>query len=147
MPAIIQSHVVVELVGNSPEIPGYWATYEGGALTRERENAWDGGGGYDILLGRPTAEDITVTRPYDPVRDNGWLNTLRLNIMAGNVVEYTVNKQAITAGVNWSPIGLPETHPRCPVLTVRTTPITHGSDATAATIEIVLATKGPFNTL
>lgn len=145
MPAIIQSNVVVKLEGTGPTIPGYWATYEGGALTRERENSWDGGGGYDILVGRPTAEDITVTRPFDPIRDETWLNELRRNIMAGNVVEYTVNKQPITAGVNWTPVGLPEVHPRCPVLTVRTTPVTHGGDATAATVEIVLATKGPSN--
>lgn len=145
MPAIIQSNVVVKLEGGSPAISGYWSTYEGGALTMERENSWDGGGGYDILVGRPTAEDITITRPYNPTRDDPWLNTLRRNIMNGIRVTYTVKKQPITPGVNWTPIGNGETHANCPVITVRTTGVTHGADATAATIEMVLATKGPSN--
>jgi hypothetical protein len=145
MVAITQSNIIVTLNGGSPAIPGYWATYEGGALTRERENSYDGGAGYHILLGRPTAEDITITRTYDPARDDTWLNQLRRNIMAGERCEYNVTKQRITPSVNWVHTGTPEVHPNCPVLTVRTTPITHGPEATAATIELVLATKGPRN--
>lgn len=141
MGKVLQSKFRVSLTGGTPNIPGFWATFEGGALTRERVNAYDGGGGYDVLTGRATAEDITITRNYDPALDDGWLRQMRRNIMNGHEVKYNVSKQAV--GANNASIGKPETYVGCPVLTVRTTPTADGSDATPAVIELVLGTKGP----
>lgn len=144
MAKVIASNISVKLNGGSPAIPGTWATSDGGGVTRERENSWDGGGTYDILVGKATAEDITVTRPYDQIVDDGWLNQLRRNMANGDPCEYSVAKQPL--GLRNSPIGKGEVHPNCPVLSVRTYQSAAGAEAAAATIEIVLASKGPRNT-
>lgn len=143
MAKMLQSNFRATLSGGSPQIPGYWATSEGGALTREIGVAWDGGAGYDLLPAKTTAEDITLTRPYDPVVDDGWLAQLRRNMDAGEVCAYSVSKRAM--GARNVAIGRPEVHANCPVRTVRTSSVAAGSEATPATIELVLATKGPVN--
>lgn len=143
MGKLLQSQQLVTLSGGSPNIPGSWASSEGGALTREVGLAWDGGGRYDLLPGKTTAEDITLTRPYDPVVDDGWLNQLRRNMDAGELCAYNVSKRAL--GARNVAVGRPEVHANCPVKTVRTTPVQHGAEANPATIELVLATKGPVN--
>lgn len=143
MSKLLQSQYRVTLTGGRPSIPGTWATSEGGALTREIGLAWEGGGGYDLLPGKTTAEDITITRPYDPVLDDGWLNQLRRNMDAGEPCQYNVSIRA--QGARNVAIGKPEVHANCPVRTVRTSPTTAGSEANPAVIELVLATKGPVN--
>lgn len=143
MSKVLQSQYRVTLTGTAPSIPGTWATLEGGALTREIGLAWDGGGGYDLLPGKTTADDITITRPYDPVIDDGWLNTLRRNMAQGQVCAYEVSKRALGAGD--IAVGAPEVHANCPVRTVRTASTAAGSEATPAMIELVLATRGPTN--
>jgi len=143
MAKVLQSKFRVTLTGGSPNIPGTWATFEGGSVVREVAAVWDGGGSYDLIPGRTTAEDITITRPFDPDTDQGWINQLRRNMANGEVAKYNVSKQA--TGANNASVGKPETFPGCVVREVRTTPTAAGSEATAATVEIVLATKGPAN--
>jgi len=141
MSKMLQSAFRVQLTGGDPQISGFWASSEGGAMTREIGLAWDGGGTYDLLPGKVTAEDITITRPYDDTVDKEWLKNLRAKMAAGEVCAYGVTKYAV--GTNGVTLGDEENHTNCPVRTVRTTPTAMGSEANPATIEIVLATKGP----
>lgn len=120
-----------------------WATSDGGGVTRERENAWDGGGTYDILVGKATAEDLTLTRPYEYDKDDTWLDNLRREMLRGNPCTYNVAKQAY--GVGDAAVGKAEVHANCPVVSVRTFQAAAGPEATATTVELVLATKGPAN--
>jgi hypothetical protein len=52
-------------------IDGFWATKEGGGVTAENTKVYDGGSlKPEIITNPPTAEDVTVTRPYDVDRDH-----------------------------------------------------------------------------
>lgn len=124
-----------------PSIEGTWATSEGGELTRERENSWNGGAMYDIMVGKVTASDITLTRAYKPDKDDGWIADLRDKMRNGYPCYYNVLKQNFRYGNQ--KVGKEETHPNCPVLTLRTYQAVAGPEASAVTIEIVLATSGP----
>ena len=75
--------------------------------------------------------------------DDGWLAQLRRNMDAGEACTYSVSKRAM--GARNVAIGRPEVHANCPVRTVRPSSVAAGSVAHPATIELVLATKGPVN--
>lgn len=52
-------------------VDGYWSTKSGGTVTAESTKVYDGGSlKPDIITNPPTAEDVSVTRPYDPQRDD-----------------------------------------------------------------------------
>jgi hypothetical protein len=58
-------------------VEGYWATKSGGNVTAESQKVYDGGSlKPDIITNPPTAEDVTVTRPYDTARDPDILTAL-----------------------------------------------------------------------
>lgn len=58
-------------------VEGLWATKSGGNVAAENTKVYDGGSlKPDIITNPPTAEDVTVTRPYDPERDGPVLRQL-----------------------------------------------------------------------
>jgi hypothetical protein len=58
-------------------IDGYFATKQGGNVSSDVTKAYDGGSlTPDIVTAPPTAENVTVTRHYDPDRDDTVMRTL-----------------------------------------------------------------------
>jgi hypothetical protein len=58
-------------------VTGFWSTKTGGNVTADNTKVYDGGNlKPDIITNPPTAEDVTVTRPYDPDRDDIVLRNL-----------------------------------------------------------------------
>jgi hypothetical protein len=62
-------------------IDGYWAGKTGGNVAADTNKAWDGGAKRpDVLGGRPNTEDVELTRPYDPIRDQPVINALKSRV-------------------------------------------------------------------
>lgn len=62
-------------------IEEYFATKSGGEVEGENSEAWDGGKLKPTRLGGPTTVGrVTVTRPYDPERDQPLLKLLRPSV-------------------------------------------------------------------
>jgi len=62
-------------------IDGYWAAKTGGSISADTNKAWDGGARRpDVLGGRPNTEDVELTRPFDPIRDQPLLNSLKSRV-------------------------------------------------------------------
>lgn len=56
---------------------GYWASKSGGEVTADSSKVFDGGTLVpDVLASPPEVGDITITRPYDPERDQPIINML-----------------------------------------------------------------------
>lgn len=59
-------------------VTGFWSTKTGGNVAADNTKVYDGGSlKPDIITNPPTAEDVSVTRPYDPDRDDEMLRQLR----------------------------------------------------------------------
>ena len=55
----------------------YWATKSGGEITASSNKVWDGGSLIPDVLSSPAeVGDLTISRPYDPDRDQDILNFL-----------------------------------------------------------------------
>jgi hypothetical protein len=62
-------------------VDGFWATKTGGNVAADNTKVYDGGSlKPDIITNPPTAEDVNVTRPYDPDRDDEVLRELRQRV-------------------------------------------------------------------
>lgn len=62
-----QSHSLVTVEG----IDGYWATKSGGEVSADIGTAWDGGADYpEMIAGKASTSDVTVSRPYRRGRDD-----------------------------------------------------------------------------
>lgn len=58
-------------------VDGLWSTKSGGNVSADNTKVYDGGSlKPDIITNPPTAEDVSVTRPYDPDRDDEMLRRL-----------------------------------------------------------------------
>lgn len=89
-------------------IAGTWRSSSGGNLTATVTKDFDGGAKRpDILGGPPEADDLEITRTFDPVRDLPLLVKLRGQVGRGL---YTVSKQATDA--NFVKVGKPMTFPK-----------------------------------
>lgn len=62
-------------------IEGYWAQKSGGEITSDSTKVFDGGSlRADVISSPPEVGDITVTRPYDPLRDQEVINQLKTRV-------------------------------------------------------------------
>lgn len=69
-----QRHFLVQVSG----VPGFWARKTGGNTAGNTRKVYDGGARTpDVLADPPEHDDMTVTRPFDPVRDQPILKSLR----------------------------------------------------------------------
>jgi hypothetical protein len=118
-------------------IPGTWRTSSGGGLTAEVTKDFDGGSNIpDVLGGLPEAEDLEISRTFDPVRDLPIMATLRTQVGRG---VFTVTKQATDA--NFVKVGKPLTYAGC-VLTGMTDPESDASSSDVAEFSLTFATTG-----
>jgi hypothetical protein len=64
-------------------IDGLFGTKTGGEVTSDTTKVFDGGARYpDVISSPPQVSDITVTRPYDPDRDQAVANVLKPQVGA-----------------------------------------------------------------
>ena len=119
-------------------VPGTWKSFSGGDGSSSPTKDWDGGAARPDLLAGPTEfSDITVTRTYDPAKDQQWIDDAIAKIGRGR---YTVTKQAIDA--NYVKVGKPRTFADCLLIAV-TEPDVDSSSSDAAEVQFTFATAGP----
>lgn len=59
-------------------IDGYWAQKTGGDITADTNKVFDGGSLIpDVIASPSNTDDVTCTRPYDPLRDQPMINQLK----------------------------------------------------------------------
>jgi hypothetical protein len=59
-------------------IIGYWSKVAGGASAATLTKVWDGGAQHpEVLAGIAVVEDITLTRPFQPERDQAIIKALK----------------------------------------------------------------------
>lgn len=126
-------------VTGTPSVPVKdWHGWSGGTLQKETTLHHEGST-RQLVEGKPTFEDITLTTGYDPDRDDTWLDAVERAFQAGPVV-HTLTRQAIT------PLGALRGKPRvyegCVLKSVKRPEGQDGSEATVGMIELVYAQKG-----
>lgn len=118
-------------------ISGNWRTSTGGSLNADTSTDYNGGSDIpDLLGGIPVADDLEITRTFDPVRDLALLEKLRREVGRGR---YTVTKQATDA--NFVKVGKPLTYPRC-LLKGINDPESDAASADVSEITLKFATTG-----
>ena len=142
MAAIGAAQANVQVTGGKIRIPGLWDSREGGARVRE-VNAYFGGGQKvnDFIYGKTTGDDMTLTRGYDPKRDDQWFSQLNRALEAGEECWYTVVQTPVST--TGSVYGKSTTWPNIPVKSLKHMDSKSGAEADAGLIEIVFATRGP----
>lgn len=102
---------LVKIVG----VEGMWATKQGGSVSSDTTPVYDGGQlKPDLVAAPPVAEDITVSRIFDPARDDealrqllqlcgAWTTTISVTPTDANMVAVApprVYSNALLKGVN-----------------------------------------------
>jgi hypothetical protein len=119
-------------------ISGNWAKWSGGNGSSDTSLVWDGGDPTPDIVSAPAVyEDIEITRPYDPVKDAGWVKDHRRKI---GRVRHTLTKFAVDA--NFVAIGDPITYPNC-VLKGINEPEQEAGSGDQSEIVLKFATTGP----
>jgi hypothetical protein len=130
MPKAAQRQFLVSVSG----ITEYFASLSGGNVSAETADVFDGGSSTPEKVASPgRTEDITVSRPYDPERDQPLINSLRRKVGKARM---TLTKQP-TDG-NFVPIGPPNVYSRC-LLTGVTEPEVDASSGDPAAFELTFA--------
>lgn len=115
-------------------ITGYFQTKTGGNVAAETTKVYDGGSlTPDIVAGIPDADDITISRNYDPARD-GELVTQLLKLVG--VWDTTLSIQPTDAAFN--AIGKPRVYSGCRLKGCNEPDVDSGS-GDAAPFELVFA--------
>ncbi|QGZ17118.1 tail tube protein [Arthrobacter phage DrYang] len=118
-------------------IPGTWSTHTGGALNSDVVRDYDGGATTpDLIGGAPTADDLELSRAFDPVRDLPLLEKLRKEVGRGR---YTITKQPTDA--NMTKVGKPLTYANCLLLSVND-PESDSNSSDTSPITVKFATTG-----
>ena len=126
-------------VTGTPSVPVKdWHGWAGGTLTKETTLHHEGSR-KEIVEGKATFEDITLTTGYDPDRDENWLDAVERAFQTGPVV-HTLTRQAITP--QGALRGKPRVDEGCVLKSVKRPDGTDGADATVGMIELVYAQKG-----
>lgn len=130
---INKSQFLVSITG----IPGTWSQSTGGGLTAEVTKDYDGGAlRPDMIGGKPSADDLELTRAFDPVRDLPLMAKLRKEVGRGR---YTISKQSTDA--NFAKVGAPITYAGC-VLIGMNDPESDAASSDVAQIVLKFATTG-----
>lgn len=76
-----QRQWLVKITSRTIVFDGYFATKSGGEKQADASEVWDGGSLIpDILSGPPTTSNISVSRAFDPARDNSLLAQCRQQV-------------------------------------------------------------------
>jgi hypothetical protein len=87
-------------------LPGFWATKTGGAVEADTAQAWNGGSLVPEVLASPsTTSNVTVTRPYKPLRDGQVKRLLR-----GRVGQWRTTVSVQDTDADLTPIGTPDVY-------------------------------------
>lgn len=142
MTAISTAQSLIQITGGKVRIPGYWDTREGGERTREITAYFAGGQkDNDWVYGKSTGGDMTITRGYDPKRDDTWFAQLNRALNNGEECLYTPTQTPVTT--TGATYGKPTNWPNVPVKSLKHMDSKAGAEADAGMIEIVFATRGP----
>jgi hypothetical protein len=105
VPTLTERNHHISLTANGTPIRDPWMKFEGGNKTTESGKIHPGGMADAVALpGLPDVEDITLTRDYDPVRDQALRRTLARQADDGVVAGVQVQD----LGYNKQPIGTPD---------------------------------------
>lgn len=115
-------------------IPGRWASKSGGNVSADATPVWDGGEDTpDILVGPASAENVTVSRPFDDQRDLPEI--ARLRKLVGKL-RTTVTDQPTNSDL--FPIGEPAVYSEAVLINLNE-PEYDASSSDARRIELVFA--------
>lgn len=118
-------------------VPGVWRSHEGGNPSSDYELDYDGGALYpDIIPGRPTFEDITVTRTFNPEVDGRWAPAWKKQVGRRRA---NVSVQPLDA--DGRPVGDATNHPEAVLIGV-TFPGSDANSSSVADISLSFATAG-----
>lgn len=115
-------------------IPGYFMTKGGGNITSDTNKVYDGGSTVpDVLAGPAEADNITVSRGYDPTRDAALLTRLRQRVgrFEATISVTPTNRDMVA-------ISKPTVYPKA-LLVGLTEPESDASSGEAATYELEFA--------
>lgn len=115
-------------------IPGRWATKSGGNVSADTTPVWDGGEDHPEILASPaSAENVTVSRPFDDLRDLPEI--ARLRRLVGRF-RTTITVQPTNGDL--FPIGPPTVYPEALLVTL-TEPEYDAASGDAQTIQLEFA--------
>lgn len=126
-------------VTGTPQVPVKdWHGWAGGELSKETTLHHEGSN-RELVEGKATYGDITLTTGYDPDRDDNWLDNVERAFQKGPVV-HTLTRQAITH--TGALRGKPRIHEGCVLKTITRPDGADGSAADVGMITLVYAQKG-----
>jgi hypothetical protein len=129
-----QRHQLVSIAG----IPGYFQRMAGGHVGGDTSESFDGGSDIaDLIPGPVSAEDVTISRDFDPFRDQPILRQLRPLVMRWRT---TVTRQP--TDYDYVPVGEPDVYAGALLKRVREVEVDSGSN-TATRFELVFAVNPP----
>lgn len=129
-----QRHQLVSIAG----IPGYFQRFGGGHVGGDTSESFDGGSDTpDLIPGPVSTEDVTISRDYDPYRDEPILRQLRPVVMRWRT---TVTKQP--TDYDYVPVGEPVVYAGALLKRVREVEVDSGSN-TASRFELIFAVSRP----
>lgn len=115
-------------------VPGLWATKSGGNVSADTTPVWDGGAESPEMMASPaSADNVTVSRPFDDLRDLPEL--ARLRRLVGRL-RTTITVQPTDGDL--FPIGEPTVYPDALLVTL-TEPEVDASSGDPQTIELEFA--------
>jgi hypothetical protein len=115
---------------------GYWATKSGGDITSDSSKVYDGGNLRPTVLTAPAeVDDITVGRPYDPIRDEPFLRNFRKRV---GRIKGTLSVQP--TDIDLVPVGRPLVYPDVTLIGM-TEPEMDAASGDAAMFELTFAAE------
>lgn len=132
MPKAAQRQFLIKVSG----VDGYFATKTGGDTSADTSDVYDGGSLTPEKMSSPaTTDDVTVGRPFDPVRDRQVIRQLRPRVGRGR---YTVSVQDTDADL--VAIGEPTVYANALLIGV-TDPEVDASSGDPAAFELTFAVE------
>lgn len=130
-----QRQFLVSIDGVGTHTQDYWATKSGGGITAEATKVYDGGKLQpEVITAPPEVDDVTITRPYDPLRDQPIIQRLKREV---GLFRTTITVQPAETDLSAARVP-PDVYPDA-VLTGLTPPESDASSGDAATYELVFA--------
>ena len=117
----------------------YWAKAEGGEISGDATEVWDGGAEQpDYIGGRAMTSNLTVTKPYRPGRDAARLREMARQVMK---LRTTVTLQDTDADLIGGVYGPPDVYANCLLVRVKM-PEAEAGSSDVDEIELEFATSG-----
>lgn len=131
--ALQPGHATNQFLIKISGVTGFWASKTGGEKSVNITEVYDGGAKIpDIISSRPTFADMTITRPYKPLRDGPVLADLDKKIRH----PFLVDVQA--TDVDQIPIPGTKRRYLCVLRQVGDPAVNAGQDSTAAEASVVM---------